>query len=367
MLRILGLTLASCLMGCATQVAPRPAGVSAVSTRSTAATENTAVTESPAGIEHSAGPASSFDFLSVRVGVEYTPSQATDRETAAMPVPVFRAHAPSGDGHERDKVTVVGLRPTTPPAAEASSVETVSEAWMLGNDEIRKVEDPYEKAVLEFVDDLIGADRRRLQREFGAPVLLTRSPRTHLPSLHNAYDERLEEEQAEFNNDVISSLVRGPLQHAMRTLPLVAGIEAEFEHFKADNVPVTEAYQAQHGGASWGRMSASLRIHDSFDPLELSYLNYGFRVGSSQHYLRLEYDIDLCKGLHASVGWKKGYDNQTHDFVRASLHWRIDKDNQLHVTAGDSLHFLDGPTAYENVDSRLDGARGILFYVEHLF
>jgi hypothetical protein len=64
---------------------------------------------------------------------------------------------------------------------------------------------------------------------------------------------------------------------------------------------------------------------------------------------------------------RQGYDRETADTWNASLHWRFDADNYLHVSAGHNLSFLGGPTEYASVDSRMDGTRGILFFVEHLF
>lgn len=302
--------------------------------------------------------------LPVRVGVEFLPpASLTALDAARSPGLDWRTEG-TIPAEDRNRPTVVSLQPER-TVAESDSVH-LRVPWQLEPDAVDAIRDPFEQLTLRFVDDLIGADRRRMQHELGAPVLITRLRHRTAPDLWNHFDDRENEEEASYLNDVGGRLVRKPLRELLKNLTAIEDLETMLENFKADNIPLTGAYEEHRGRSGLGRISLRLRPSDGSDPVELAYVNWGLRIGSSQELFRATYSTEILRDLHASLRFKFEYGLHDTEY-RADLRYLYDADTSVYVVLGDRLDFLAGPTAYSLLNTPLDGTPGVLFYVEHLF
>ncbi len=265
-------------------------------------------------------------------------------------------------------IRVTFERPERPPSDEVDGLGFVQHAlpWHFDDESLSRMGDRREQVVLRFVDDLLGADRRRLQHHLGAPVVLTRLSQSRLPALQTAFDERLADDQASHDHRVLQSLLRKPLRRAAVRLSILDDFQAEIEAFKRGNVPLSAEYQEVHGGPGLGRVSMRVRPSRLEDPIELTWVNSGLRLGTSQEYLKLRYTWRCAPDTFASVSWHSPYDHRD-DHLAASLEWRPEPDLRLNISISDRMQFLDGPTAWTGASSPIDGDGGVLFYVEQLF
>ena len=369
---LLGLTIIALLTSCAAN--------RAVSTAGGATTD---------ALAHSTGPTADFDLLTVRVGVEFLPTGSGRTghglgqagifgDTSSLTRPSFRVAQTTGPATAgpvtinpiaTGPVSVVPLhgRPHPSAVAELGAHDRLTEAWIFEQAENRS--NSLDAITDRFYDDVVGPDGVRVHRQFGTPVLLTRSWRPQMRTVRSSLDDQLEDERAQFDHRVLSSLMMGPLRRAMRKASILAEFEADFYEFTGRNDEPIQSLdeQGQSVGVEWGRPTARLHLSDSSDPLELGYRNFGFDVSSTQSYIRLGYQVRLFEKLSANIRWKGGYSKDVGDFLRAELEWTFDSRNYLHITAGDDLEYLGGPTAYTFLDSPIDGSRGALFFVEHMF
>ena len=365
---IFGLMLVALLTGCATN--------RAVSTASGAGAE---------ALAHSAGPTADFDLLTVRVGVEFLPTEggpesAVDPMATNLPQTSFRVASTTFTSgadtdpakkpvHESDPVEVIalGAHARGIPEVAPDLTDTLTETWIFDNAD--EDQDLYEQITDRFYQDVMGFDGRQVYRQYGSASLLTRSYRPQMATVRNAYDDRHEDRQAQYDHQVLKGLVMGPLRRAMRKASVIAEFEADFHGYSGHYDQPTRTLEEQHEslGVDWGRPTARVHMANPSDPVEIGYRNFGFDVSSTRSFIRLGYRVRMLDRLSANVGWKGGYSNEVGDFLRADFEWTFDTHNYLHVTAGDELTYLGGPTSYTFLDSPIDGSRGVLFFVEHMF
>jgi hypothetical protein len=293
------------------------------------------------------------DFLHARVGVEYLPPIATHGSKPQEPAVVSSLDRgrSGGDG------TPAGRR------SENTGLD-------LSQARINSIEDPLERMTLRFMRDLMGEDRRRVQREIGVPVLARLRART-TQGFESILDEREREDQDARINEMQGALLRHPLRQALRELPLVKEGDVAFESWKADHVPLSGAYENNHRrGGGIGRMSLRLRW-DSDDPVDVGWVYRGMRVTSGQEKLKLRFNHRLSKNVSMSIRSDFLYDNSNVD-VWGDVQWEISKKTRLYVLVGDSVNLLTGSEFLPMVESGVklpqwDRSLGVMFYVEHLF
>lgn len=312
-----------------------------------------------------ASPPTDLDFMPLRIGVEYLAPRRHDTDHLDTLLVSETTPRP-------DTVRITALRPpstgrATPVDLERSRREAETSPWMLTRNEIEAIEDPAERLTMLFVDDLAGEDRLRMQRELRTPILTNRFRYTMSEALRMPHDEQEAEEEASFLNNAAPSLLRRPLRNLLRRATFIQDFEIALKKFKAENVPLSNAYrQKNRRHTEWGRVSLRLRLSDGSDPAEVSYYNWGWRIGSSKERSRVQYRFRIADKLQGSVRFRFNY--ESHDSaIRADVRYVIDDRTHLNLLLGDRLDFLAGPTAYSFLNSPLDGTPGVLFYVEHLF
>ncbi|MCA8955933.1 MAG: hypothetical protein KDC87_07655, partial [Planctomycetes bacterium] len=314
------------------------------------------------------GPACSSIFPpshsgSLRVGVEYLPlgegcaalvGQATGSETdPACGTPALPTPSQAG-------LVVSSLRPDTPPPryeplGRASELQV---RWELGKEAIRATRDPYERVTLRFLAELVGDDRKRVQRTLGAPLLnpLLR-PDSH--AMSNYLDERDDADQQRLLTEHGRRMIRRPMRNAVRELPLVHDVETAVREFKEHNVD-----EPQRRSSHFGRISLRARL--SSDPLEVAWILGGARIGTSMNYLRTSYTAYLTSNL--SLRLRGRYDYRDSEWrLFGSAVYEHSETTSVHALLGNHIDILSGPTSYPGGPQSEEPGQGVLVYVEHHF
>ncbi len=337
--------------------------------------EKTRPADSPAALGPSAYSADEIDFLPIRVGVEYLPpnenlSSSRPQTRLSFTRQAFGAALHQDPGSSDKNSASQSVRKHMPVGAGTATNHHLTAQrevpWDLEDESLRAIEDPFERTTMMFVEDIVGEDRRRLQREFGTPILTTSMAGSSHPTMRTHMDEREAEDSAKYVNDVAERLVRKPLLRALRRGTFLNDVELAIDEFKRGNLPLSSEYQERkknrHG---LGRVSMSLKLRGG-DPVKVSYMNWGLRIGTGQRNLHASYRYRLTKDLEA--GLRMNYSYLTHDNIfRADLRYEIDLRTHCYMVLGNRMQFLGGPTAYSLLDSGIDGEHGVLFYVQHQF
>lgn len=327
--------------------------------------------------EKLAGAPISVSVLPMRVGLEYLPPPSAARDqpwSLRRPTEHDWSDGPPSLPSlysEPRRISVIDLRPESPEGPLTRNSHFVWQfelALSVDKDQLEAIEDPFERMTMLFVRDLIGADRRRLTRELGSSILTRRMLRHDDTSmLHTRFRELEEEQEADFLEDEGRGLLRRPLRKLLKKNTFIGDLKLMIDEFKAENIPLSAANgEGDQEGWGWGSVSMRVKIRDSSNPLELSYRNWGAKIGSSKDKAKFSYSIDLTENLRAGLRMRYHYDDN-HTQFQANLRYILNKNAHLYMVLADSLNYLSGPTAYAFMSSPMDGEGGILFYVEHLF
>ncbi len=317
----------------------------------------------------------------MKVGLEYLPPQsglgdsdgltdgfsASDRLAsgwrAELISPLSTFESPKSASVE----SIVPRRIEQPVYENSRLVGQFEEAFRVTKSDLDLIENPIERMTARFVRDLIGEDRRRVERELGTPILTRRMRRLDNNMLHARFQELEEEQEADYMQKEARGLLRRPLRKVLKNFTLVAEIDDLIKEFKAENLPTSGDYHDERSGSSgWGRVSMRVKVRRMDDPLELSYRNWGWKVASNLERAKLKYEIDLTEKVEAELGWRYSYDDH-HLVFRAGLIYIIDPKTQMSIVFGDDLNYLGGPAAYSYLRSPMDGEDGIVFNVQHRF
>lgn len=284
-----------------------------------------------------------------------------------------RTHRDWGPSAPNSRVQVEPARSVSPPGATDSTFKTTehpSELPWLSTEALTKIEDPTERFTLHFLNRMIGEDRRRVQREFGAPILFNRwrdwTPSQGLDTHLDAIDR---EDQALLLSRVSGHLVRRPLRAALRKGTLIADLTNMIDVVK-ESIPLTGAYD-QQTRSRLGRLSMKLRPRDDINPFEITYRQEGWRVGSGPGRLKFGFEADLTDQVY--LGWHSHYFYASDEIdLSASLHYRVNHDTNFNVLVSDSIDIVTGGSLDPVIRSpvsldAVDDSSGVLFYVEHLF
>lgn len=258
--------------------------------------------------------------------------------------------------------------------AQAAGLRASPLHWEIDDRDIERIEDDWERSAARLVDGLIGEDRRRMLRHFGAPVLF--SPRTAGPERVDFLraDERTAEAHDAYLGGVGLGTLRRPLRDAARELQLVGEVEEVlegiFDDFRDERRPLEPHGDGGAGeqaeGEGWGRLTVRIRGTDPADGVLVGYQRDWLRVRSSFETLRLGVELPLWTEARARLGWTHRYAGGE-DSLRLEFAWAIDRDTSLHVSAANRMDFFDGPTAWSQDRSPVDGTPGAVFYVEQIF
>lgn len=293
----------------------------------------------------------------VCLGVEFLPPMSED---AAIAVPAPRAEVERADD-PRPRLAAVRTTPP-PPLRDRASRHT----WALTMDDLQAADSPGARATLQFLDDLMGEDRRRLRRELGTPALVMQSIDPESPGIDLRADEVRAEDEAMWLAENGSRLLRRPLQKLLRRTSWVSSIEVQIDELRMANAQLLEQATNADEGTDLGRVTMRIRASRPGDPIEIAYLRGGFRVGSSQEQLKVGYSLPLAEDVNLDVRARQIYDSG-HWSLRADLSWEVSRCTSLHLVAGDALDFLTTSSVYSLFESPMDGSAGVLLYAVHLF
>jgi hypothetical protein len=294
----------------------------------------------------------------MRLGVEFLPPLAED---SAVPVPpaTVRVEAVAAEG-PRKRSAAVEFAPYG--GTDRGELHT----WTMSAEDLANVRDPLARETLKFIDDVMGEDRRRLQRGLGTPILTMQTFDSQSPGIDLHSEETRAEDEAEWLAENGLDLLSRPFRLLLRRHPAVLGVEAYLDEFKEGNVPLSEEYGRAHDSEDLGRVSMRVHASDLADPVELVYMRSGIRLGSSQRHLKLGFGQQVADDLYLDVRTRQDYETNRWRW-RADLRYLLSQQTSLHFVAGDNLDFLTTSSLYSLFESPMDGAPGLLVYAVHLF
>jgi hypothetical protein len=239
--------------------------------------------------------------------------------------------------------------------------------WLMRSEDLAAERDPLASQTLLFIHDVLGEDNRRIRREIGTPILGRRYFDLGSSNLPTHGDEVQAEEEAEALDSYGPRLLAKPLRNLLRRLDVVRAVEMEFEDFKSENVPLSEAYRESHPETrKWGRVIMRVNANNLRDPVEVAFLSSGVRVGSGQQKFKLGYERWLTDHLTLGIQSQCRYD-QGKWSVRGDLTWYVSSRTSFQVVVSDNLDFLDTTTIYSLFETPMDGSPGLLLHAVHLF
>lgn len=243
-------------------------------------------------------------------------------------------------------------------------------AW-LDERTIQRIEDPAERFTMSFLQQLVGQDRRRVERQLGIATFFDQY-RYSVPvhGLETHLDHREREDQALLLSER-QGLLNRPLRRALRKSTFIRDFSVVIDNFKADNVPLTSPYEENHRRGHYGRVSVRLRPTRTENPFEVRYRLQGWNIGTGIAFLRAGYETQLSDQVFVSVRTRYTYEESSLD-LWGNLHYELDQNTQLHVLVGNQMDIVGGSTMSPVVRSpvvlrAVDQSPGFMFYVEHLF
>jgi hypothetical protein len=286
----------------------------------------------------------------LRIGIEHLAPEPGQGEPAAPRVESLTAGR-------------LAARPGAVPQPRTVAERSLLELADLDLDDF---DDPLARHTMQFLDDLVAADRRRVRREVGLPFFGWQGQHEDRGLLLHG-EERQQIDQAEWLQENGMTLLRRPVRQLLRRLPGVEQIEFEFADFRSDNVPLSEPYRVAHGDRRrLGRLSLRLHAGDLQDPVELVWIHSLVRIGTSQQAGKLSFDWALSPHLQLALRSRTEY--ETGDFgLRADLTYRASDFTSLHLAVGDDMDFLSTSSLYSLFETPMDGAPGLVLYAVHIF
>jgi len=289
-----------------------------------------------------------------RIGIEHLPP---DESTGAAPAEPRVENQPK--------------EPTRPPVARGPGLTERRDrreqrhTWGLSATDLAAIDDPVARETMQFVEDLVDADRERVRLQLGLPFLALGETTDfdRGPLLHS--EEALLAAQEEWAQVHGPGLLRGPMKRLLRRLPFVRQVEVEFDEFRSDHMPLSER-DARSERGSFGRVSVRVRANDLSDPVEVAYVYSGVRIGSSQERGRLSLDWDLSSTLRLEVRGSTMYETNEQG-MRIDLAYRPDDWTSLHIAVGDDMDFLSTSSIYSLFETPMDGSAGLALYAVHIF
>lgn len=304
-----------------------------------------------------AAPALAPPGQRLRIGVEFLPPEPD--QTGAAPIADVLPQEAKG-------------APRRAPAADDRQRQDhhpdrkAQHTWGMSASDLAAIDEPIARETVRFVDDLMRADGRAVQREVRRPFLdwqpLDRDAGPQLWS-----EQENTEAQEEWVHEHGPSLLQKPLRQLLRRLPLVREFESGVHDFRSDHVPLSEPYRAVHGDQRrLGRLSLRIHAGELQDPLEVVYIRSGVRLGSSQETGKLSIDWQLSERVTLELRARTEYDTGARH-LRADLAYWPSATSSVHLSVGDDLDFLSTSSIYSLFDSPMDGSPGILLYAIHTF
>ena len=297
----------------------------------------------------------------VRIGVEYLPPDTERSKPTGPHAALLGTAGPETSAHPD---VVVGQpweqRPPVSDTQNTLEFSGLQARWELERAEIRSKRSTLERISLRFISELIGDDRKRVKRAIGAP-LLSIQQRLSSDSLSNFLDERDNEEHQRLLTENGTRMLRRPLRNSIKEIPLFNDVEIALDGIKASNV-----YYVQQSARTLGRVSVKLRAGRWEDPLELTWIKRGIRIGSTQRYLKVSYTTRLSDGLNFRL--RSRYDYVDYGWrLLGNLEYKVNSYTTVNALAGNRINTRSGPATFPGGPQSDERTKGLLFYVEHQF
>ena len=291
-----------------------------------------------------------------RVGVEYLPPETQRRRATGSWID------PQGAESTQPSLVVVDdplfSNPPRSGRQPISVAPEVQERWALERAQIRAKRNVIERVALRFLSELIGDDRKRVQRAIGAPLLHAELRLSDDP-MSNFLDERDREDHQRLLTKNVSRMIRRPARNAAKELPLFNNVESAIQSFKDAN----RKYQDKKK-LGLGRISMRLRANSN--PVELVWIRGGLRIASNMEHGKASFSTSLTEDLKISLRTKFSYDN--HDWrLFGSLEYDLNDYSTFYVLAGNEVNILGGPVSFPGGPQSEETSKGILLYFEHQF
>lgn len=299
----------------------------------------------------------------IRVGVEILsddPVAPGTGEVSPRPAsrPANRSRPVAGPTRESERprdareLEPTGSRWLTPDRVERRDLDMVPEVA--------------DRMTLRFLNGLVGRDGDRLPQALGWSYM-QRAAAAFDADPDWADGERLADENDALQGMAIG-LLRRPLQHALRELPVVRNFEMEIDDFKARNVPTSGAWLDSRAEDRYttGRLSYRWRLSDGSDPLTVTYALQGWRVGVSRETVRAGFSTSLGDGIDVHVGTTF---NHASDHTTTSTELRVDLSarTRLRLHIATDIDAFPGPDLARAVEGSRHAGPGAMVYVETVF
>lgn len=251
-------------------------------------------------------------------------------------------------------------------ASEHARALTRRHTWTIDARDLAAMPDPVALQTLHFLEDLLDEDRASAEREVRVPFFdWQHHETTDDPMLASEFAQL--QARDEWIHEHGPSLLKRPFKRLLRRTPWAQQVEVAFEDWRSENVPLSAPYQQMHGEQRHsGRVSLRVRTDDWADPLEISYVRRGVRVGTSQDYCKFSWDLPLAEKLRLEVRTRHNYRDSDYTW-RCNLIYQHSPRTSLHLSAGDDLDFLSTSSIFSLFESPMDGQAGVIVYAVHVF
>ena len=235
----------------------------------------------------------------------------------------------------------------------------------LSKEHISGVKHAAERMGLRFLKEVLGKDRRHVERTLGSPILTGQLGYTS-PDVPMTYvDRRDQEAQLQRIRRYGIKLLRRPARRALKELRIVSDLEKALNQFKAVHIRVSGDRETEER-LPRGHFSVHLGATDISDPMEIYYRRRGWKIGTGLETARVTYSKNLTDKMSLKVRSSFGYDDQDVR-VTGRIAFEMSPSTTLNLFAGNDITVLTSPATYTGTPPDEDGSQGVGFYVEHMF
>ncbi len=297
-----------------------------------------------------------------RIGLEFLAPEADD------PLPTVRVEA--ADRRRSQLLSLDGpvTRRAPTPVSLRDRIDAMERrhTWTLDASDLLGMADPVARQTLYFLEDLLDEDRRSAEREVRVPFFdWQHHEATDDPMLTSEFT--LQTARDEWIHEHGPRLLQRPLKRLLKRLPIAHDVEVAVDDWRGDNLPFTDPYHQTHGDRrNHGRLSLRLRASDLADPVEIHYVHSGVRIGTSQNYGKVSWELPLTEKVRLQMRGRRDYDGRDFGW-RCDLIYQHSPRTSLNLAAGDDLEFLSTSSIFSLFDSPMDGETGVVLYAVHVF
>jgi len=289
----------------------------------------------------------------LRIGLEHLPPERAEQEPRLERLqPLAAAPRRARDDERRGSLL-------QPDAGRSRHI------WTMDATELAAIHNPVAREALQFVDDLMFEDWRRVRREVREPFFQYQP--IHDGQLILWSEQAMAQQRSEWLHENGPNLLRKPLQRLWRRMPLLRDLELTLDSLRTNHLPLTQNYEEARGGKrTRGRISVRVRPSNSDDPVEVVFMHSGVRIGSSQTVGKLTIGRQVTDKLWAELHARVDYETRRHS-ARINLTYWLTQTTRFHFAYGDGLDFLPSASAFSVLDAPGQERTGFLLYAVHTF